>query len=55
MRHCGLGSGSGFLISMLENLSLFCLTGLMTLVPLILKWMGLFLMKNHILGYFGAL
>ena len=42
-----IGSGSGFLISMLEKLNWFSLPGLITLVLLVRKWMGLFLRKNH--------
>ena len=34
---------------MLEKLNLFDLTGLITLVPLIWKWMGLLLKKKHLL------
>ena len=37
------------LISMLEKVSWFCLTSLITLVLLMWKWMGLFLRKNHLL------
>ena len=54
-RHCGLGAGSGLLISMLEKLNWFCLTGLITLVLLMWKWMGLFLRKNHLLRCWGWL
>ena len=43
------------LISMLEKLSWFCLTGLITPVLLMWKWMGLFLRKNHILRCWGCL
>ena len=46
-------AGSGLLISMLEKLSRFCLTVLITLVLLMSKWMGLFLRKNHILRCWG--
>ena len=42
-------AGSDLLISMLENLSWFSLTGLITLVLLMWKWVGLFLRKNHLL------
>ena len=40
---------SGLLISMLGKLSWFRLTGLITMVLLMWKWMGLFLRKNHLL------
>ena len=43
------GAGSGLLISVLEKLNWFRLTGLITLVLLTLKWVGLFLRKNHLL------
>ena len=43
------GVRSGLLISMLGKLSWFRLTGLITMVLLIWKWMGLFLRKNHLL------
>ena len=43
------GVRSGLLISMLGKLSWFRLTGLITLVLLMWKWMGLFLRKNHLL------
>ena len=43
--------GSGLLISMLENLNWFCLTGLITLVLLMSKWMSLSLSKNHLLRF----
>ena len=49
------GTGSGLLISMLEKLNWFCLTGLITLVLLMWKWMGLFLRKNHLLRCWGWL
>ena len=42
------GQRSGLLISMLGKLSWFYLTGLITLVLWMLKWMGLFLRKNHL-------
>ena len=35
------------LISLLEKLSWFHLTGLITMVLLMCKWMSLFLSKNH--------
>ena len=41
------GVWSGLLISMLEILNWFCLTGLMTVVLLMWKWMGLFLRKKR--------
>ena len=44
---------SGFWISMLGKLSWFCLTGLITMVLLMWKWMGLFLRKNHLLRCWG--
>ena len=44
-------AGSGLLISVLEKLIWFCLTGLITLVLLMWKWMGLFLRKNHLLRW----
>ena len=44
------GVRSGLLISMLEKRSWFRLTGLITMVLLMRKWMGLFLSKNHLLG-----
>ena len=42
------GAGRGLLISMLEKLDWFHLTSLITLVLLMLNWMGLFLWKNHL-------
>ena len=42
------GVRSGLLISMLGKLNWFRLTGLITLVLLMWKWMGLFLRKYHI-------
>ena len=42
------GVRSGLLISMLGKLSWFRLTGLITMVLLMSKWMGLFLRKNHL-------
>ena len=47
------GAGSGLLISMLEKLNCFFLAGLITLVLLMWKWMGLLLRKNHILRCWG--
>ena len=40
---------------MLEKLSWFCLTNLITLVLLMWKWMGLFLRKNNLLRCWGWL
>ena len=47
------GARSGLLISVLENLNWFRLTGLITLLLLMSKWMGLFLRKNHLLRCWG--
>ena len=47
-------SRRALLISMLEKLNLFCLMGLITLVLLIWRWMGLFLTKNHLLRCLGC-
>ena len=44
---------SGLLISRLRKLNWFDLTGVITLVLLIGKWMGLFLSKNHLLRCWG--
>ena len=44
---------SGLLISMLRKLNWFHLTGLITLVLLMWKWMGLFLRKNYLLKCWG--
>ena len=41
--------GSGLLISVLEELNWFRLMGLIILVLLMWKWIGLFLRKNHLL------
>ena len=49
------GVRSGLLISMLGKLSWFRLTGLITMVLLMWKWMGLFLRKNHLLKYCSTL
>ena len=49
------GAGSGLLISMLEKRNLFTLTILITLVLFMWKWMGLYLMKNHLLRCWGWL
>ena len=43
------GAWSGFLISVMEKHNWFNLTGLITLMLLMWKWMGLFLRKNHLL------
>ena len=43
----------GLLISMLGKLNWFRLTGLITLVLLMGKWMDLFLRKNHLLRCLG--
>ena len=40
------GVGSGLLISVMDRLNLFYLTGRITLVVLTWKWMGLFLRKS---------
>ena len=45
------GAESDLLISMLENLSWFHLTGLVTLVLLMWEWRGPSLTKNHFLRY----
>ena len=47
------GARSGLLISVLGKLNWFRLTGLITLVLLMGKWMGLFLRKNHLLRCWG--
>ena len=47
------GAGSGLLISMLDKLDWFRLTSLITLMLLMVKWMGLFLRKNHLLRWWG--
>ena len=47
------GVRSGLLISMLGKLSWFRLTGLITMVLLMWKWMGVFLRKNHLLRCWG--
>ena len=44
---------SDLLISVLGKLNWFYLTGLLALVLLMWKWMGLFLRKNHILRCWG--
>ena len=44
---------SGLLISILGKLSWFCLTGLIMLVLLMWKWMGLLLRKNYLLRCWG--
>ena len=47
------GVRSGLLISTLGKLSWFRLTGLITMVLLMWKWVGLFLRKNHLLRCWG--
>ena len=47
------GTGSGLLISMLGRVNWFHLTGLVTLLLLMWKWMGLFLRKNHLIRWWG--
>ena len=42
-------AGKSLLISMVEKFNWFCLTGLITLVLLTCKWMGLCSRKNHLL------
>ena len=49
------GAEKGLFISMLEKLIWFCLTGVITLVLLIWKWVGLFLSRNHLLKCWGWL
>ena len=49
------GVKSGILISILGKLSWFGLTGPITVVLLMWKWMGLVLRKNHLLRYWGWL
>ena len=51
------GAKSGLLIPMLEKHkhNWFYLTGLITLVLLMWKWMGLFWRENHLLRYWGCL
>ena len=44
-----IGARSDLLISVLGKLNWFYLTGLLALVLLMWKWMGLFLRKNHLL------
>ena len=46
------GAGSGLLILMVEKPNWFLLTDLTTLVLLMLKWILLFLRKNHLLDAF---
>ena len=43
------GPRIGLFISMLEKFNWFHLTGLITLMLLMWKWLGLFLRKNHLL------
>ena len=49
------GARSGLLILMLGKLNWFRLIGQITLVLLLLKWMGLFLKKNYLLRCWGWL
>ena len=49
------GAGSGLLISMLEKLNLFYLSGLIAEVLLMWKWMGLFPRESHLLRCCGLL
>ena len=53
LRDTVTGVGSGLLISMLRKLIWFRLTGLIRMVLLMRKWMGLFLRKNHLLRCWG--
>ena len=50
-----INKSNGLLVSMLENLNLFCFTGLLILVPMMWKWVGLYLRKNHFLKCWGCL
>ena len=52
-RHRGLEESDLF-ISMLGKINWFCLTGLVTLVLLMWKWMGLLLRKNNLLRCWGS-
>ena len=45
---------NGLLISMLEKINLFCLTGLVTAL-LMFKWLGLFMRKNDLSRCWGCL
>ena len=47
------GIRSGLLISMLGKLNWFLLTGPITMVLLMWKWMGLFFRKNNLLRYWS--
>ena len=47
------GVRNGLLISILGKVNWFYLTGLITIVLLMLKWMGLFLRKNRLLKCCG--
>ena len=49
------GTECSFLISMLEKLYLFRLTSLITLVLLMLKWLGLLLSRSHLLRSWGSI
>ena len=55
MRHCLLEQEVGLLIPILEKLSYFCLTDLITLVQLMSKSIGLLLRKNRPLRCWGWL
>ena len=50
-----IGVRSGLLISVLGKLSWFSLTGAITMVLLMWKWLSLFLRKNHLLRCWGWL
>ena len=47
-----IGTRSYLWILMLEKLNLFCLTGVVTQVPLIWKWVDMFFKKNNLLSLF---
>ena len=49
------GAGSGWFISVFEKPNWFRLTGLLTLVLLMWKWMCLFWRKNHLWKFWGWL
>ena len=54
-RHCGLRQEVACCFQCWKKLNWFCLTGLITLVLLMWKWMGLFLRKNNLLKRLGCL
>ena len=54
-RHCGLGKKVVCWFQCWKKNSLLCLTDIIILVLLTWKWIGLFLMKNHILRCWGCL